>query len=395
MKTLYLHIGTPKTATTAIQFFCGDNETLLNAKGYAYPRFGNHYRYISEWRNAHFLIGEKSGDSEQQDFEKRDQVVQECFEKIYKLFEEYDNIILSDEGLWNAGNWHDWRIIQNELKKEVFTVKVIVYLRRQDEFLYSRWNQQIKTAFESAYARYARSWDEMLANVPRQMVDYYGTLKKISEFVGKENITVRKFDRKEFFGGSIYADFLNIVGLKFTDEFKIQEDIRNVSLTKNDTEIKRILNGLSENNGKYNSFFRECLTTCSREYPDDNRYNMFSKQEMRKFLSKFQEGNQKIAKEYFDSKEPLFSSEYKAKEKWTPKNPAMFEDVIRFAGSMVIELLKQNQKLKVRLDNHRMEIRKAKERLENQRKEIRKLKERLDKLEKLQKRAAQKDSDTK
>ena len=42
-----------------------------------------------------------------------------------------------------------------------------------------------------------------------------------------------------------------------------------------------------------------------------------------------------------------------------------------------------------------MEIRKAKERLENQRKEIRKLKERLDKLEKLQKRAAQKDSDTK
>lgn len=122
---------------------------------------------------------------------------------------------------------------------------------------------------------------------------------------------------------------------------------------------------------------------------------MFSKQEMRKFLSKFQEGNQKIAKEYFDSKEPLFSSEYKAKEKWTPKNPAMFEDVIRFAGSMVIELLKQNQKLKVRLDNHRMEIRKAKERLENQRKEIRKLKERLDKLEKLQKRAAQKDSDTK
>ena len=61
----------------------------------------------------------------------------------------------------------------------------------------------------------------------------------------------------------------------------------------------------------------------------------------------------------------------------------------------MIELLKQNQKLKVRLDNHRMEIRKAKERLENQRKEIRKLKERLDKLEKLQKRAAQKDSDTK
>ena len=33
-KTLYLHIGTPKTATTAIQMFCEVNQSVLNEKGY-------------------------------------------------------------------------------------------------------------------------------------------------------------------------------------------------------------------------------------------------------------------------------------------------------------------------------------------------------------------------
>ena len=36
MRTLYLHIGTPKTATTSIQMFCVDNESVLKKLGYSY-----------------------------------------------------------------------------------------------------------------------------------------------------------------------------------------------------------------------------------------------------------------------------------------------------------------------------------------------------------------------
>lgn len=35
--TLILHIGTPKTGTTAIQKFLYDNQTLLKEKGFFYP----------------------------------------------------------------------------------------------------------------------------------------------------------------------------------------------------------------------------------------------------------------------------------------------------------------------------------------------------------------------
>lgn len=39
MKTLYLHIGTPKTGTSAIQIFCKDNQETLKKQGYYYPIF--------------------------------------------------------------------------------------------------------------------------------------------------------------------------------------------------------------------------------------------------------------------------------------------------------------------------------------------------------------------
>ena len=35
MKTLYLHIGSPRTGTTSIQHFCHVNKDVLEEKGYS------------------------------------------------------------------------------------------------------------------------------------------------------------------------------------------------------------------------------------------------------------------------------------------------------------------------------------------------------------------------
>ena len=37
MKTLYLHIGTTKTATTSIQRFLEENKDVLQKHGYCFP----------------------------------------------------------------------------------------------------------------------------------------------------------------------------------------------------------------------------------------------------------------------------------------------------------------------------------------------------------------------
>lgn len=36
MKTLYIHIGCPKTATTSIQYFCNENKEILSKTEYIF-----------------------------------------------------------------------------------------------------------------------------------------------------------------------------------------------------------------------------------------------------------------------------------------------------------------------------------------------------------------------
>lgn len=45
-KTLYVHVGTTKTGTTAIQSFCIDNDEVLHRKGYCYPLFPYRYKEL-------------------------------------------------------------------------------------------------------------------------------------------------------------------------------------------------------------------------------------------------------------------------------------------------------------------------------------------------------------
>ena len=56
MKTLYIHIGCSKTATTSIQYFCNENKENLAKHGVYFPVFEQTYPDINPFRNAHFLI---------------------------------------------------------------------------------------------------------------------------------------------------------------------------------------------------------------------------------------------------------------------------------------------------------------------------------------------------
>ena len=92
MKTLYIHIGTPKTGSSAIQAFLSQNREVLTQKGFCYPKFPFHYDYVSKNRNGYFLRAKKL-ENRQSDFE-------EGIEMLRKVFEEYSNVILSEEGIW-------------------------------------------------------------------------------------------------------------------------------------------------------------------------------------------------------------------------------------------------------------------------------------------------------
>lgn len=345
MKILFVHIGTPKTGTTAIQEFCWHNRPVLEKYGYVYPDLSWLCPGFMVRRNGHFLIGEKGS---------ANPVFRQGMEKIDELFLEYDRIILSDEGIWKAsGGSHKnlWKELKKEGKKGGYQVKVLMYLRRQDDFLSSSWNQIVKLGREK---NAVKSWDEYTANIPNErerMLDYERNIRSAEAVLGKENVIVRCYESRRFHGGIIQSDFLDAVGMTMTEEFELNTEVTNTSLTGNMHEIKRILNRVEAFGERENQFFIDVLKNCSMEPDTRWDFRMFSKEETEKFLKKYEEGNRRIAEEYLGETEAgLFDPGILDVPKWEKGNPHMEDDMIRFVGMSCMALLEENEKLRQRQD---------------------------------------------
>lgn len=360
MKTLYVHVGTPKTATSAIQKFCADNRAVLEQKGYCYPEFPWSYPPKSPNRNGLFLQGVVRNASGKRNKEEEKLRVRQGLELVSAKFAQYDNVILSDEGIWQP--MYDrrktvWKELSAEGKKSGFTVKAIVYLRRQDEFLSSWWNQLIKMRRPIPGKHYeTMTWEEYYAQVPDSMqLDYYAALERISAVIGKENVIVRRFDKKSFYGGRIQADFLHCIGLEMNGEFQILQENVNMRLSGNMPEIKRILNTMPEMDAKENWFFWQALLTCSELSEKVYPCSVFSPEETAEFLARYEEGNRRITEEYLgETGTALFREEIRNAPKWEKDNPYMQEDLIRFIGATNLLLLRrmeeENAKLRQELN---------------------------------------------
>ena len=335
MKTLYVHIGMPKTGTTAIQNFCFENKKILNQKGYDYPKLPHIYGdAIAKVRNGHFLVPEE--------FTSNPEVFRKNLDTILELFKKFPNIILSDEAIWTPVSKckNMWKALKEEGIRNGYQIKSIVYLRRQDLYLSSIWNQYIKGKSETI------PWAEFVKNPSWAGKMKYGTnLKYIVSVLGMENVIVRRFEPEYFVGGSIYADFLNAAGLEMTDEFVLSQYVRNTKLAGNTHEIMRIINGMPGMDREKNKFFsKDVLLTFSDVSGAEYKTEMFAKDEAREFMQKYAAENQKVSDMFFNGEE-LFDQTFKDTPKWEKNNPYMYDDMIRFVVTCCLRLMEKNEEL--------------------------------------------------
>ncbi len=348
MKTLYVHIGSPKTASTALQFFCVDNSELLNQKGYCYPLFPQTYPDASRIR-AYFLIVRLKNRLGRRSRKWEEKVFQEGMEVIHKSFENYDNVIISDERIWRSMDIERkelWDKLVEEGRKGGFQIRAIAYVRRQDKFLISLWNQQIKIIKVELAKCTIEEWMNKV-NL-RARLEYADKLDRIAKVIGKENVIVRRFDGN-FEGGSIYADFLSAVGLSLTDEYEIKQEVVNIGLYGNTQEIKRVINFLPQmiRDRNTQNFIMEMLQECSEISKKNYPCEMLSKEEIESLLKEYEEGNSKIAREYLhDPTGELFNNTIKDLPKWQKDNPYILDDLIRFTNVTIENLYQKNQELK-------------------------------------------------
>lgn len=363
MKTLYIHIGTPKTGTTSIQNFCGLNREKLREQGVLYPIMNYHYERKSVNRNGYFLTGtiKENGTRNK---EKEKQVFDSELQYIVDCFKENDTILLSDESIWWATSTRRkglWKDLKKHSEQHNYQIKVIVYLRRQDQFMMSRYNQKLKTDFVAS----TQNFDEYFADMNGRfkcVMDYRDRIDNIAKSISKENVIVKRFDRNYFYNGDLNQDFLNILGVKVDDSFQQLKETANTGISVQSGEIKRVLNRLKPITMAENNKLLEILKECENVLPESNT-SLMSTDEVRNFMEQFVDSNESIVDEYIGDGKPLFDYTYKETTAWDYNDKNYHEELILFFAKAVGSVYKENQQLKKELNKINNQIKNINEKL--------------------------------
>lgn len=299
MSTLFLHIGTPKTGTTSLQQFLFQNNKTLETFGFSFPTFPLSFPNIRQQRNGRFLIARFFTQNDVRDYEKEHEIENTGYQLLLEQLSRYDNVILSEESIWHACDHKEnfWWNLDKILKKNGHNLKIIVYLRRQDLFVQSYWLHKVREQETLTFQEYISKKKYKFCHL-----DYYEHLENIAFYVGKENIIVRVYENQQYEGNdhSIFSDFLHILNIPMTEQFKVPSLLYNTSIDPICAETKRLLNNMPEFSEK-NYIWLNRLRDLSQDNKEAERFfvpSLFTKEELDAFYCNFEEGNKKIAQEY-------------------------------------------------------------------------------------------------
>lgn len=338
MKTLYIHAGTPKTGTTALQDFLPDNQAVLNRFGFVFPEVPIYFRGVAPHQTAHFLsVWEPDGTVPEQ--------WDQGFDIVEKALGAFPNVIISDEQVW----WRQhkqgfWEAVTGRVRDMDAVVKVIVYLRRQDDQIESFYNEKVKgmPKLTMTFSEYLKSGENDYFPL-----DYASELDRFSHYLGKENVIVRSYEKGNFKGGNIFADFLDAIGLSLTDEYVLPSRHANTRWPEHVIEVKRMLNAAnSYHRRKVPNFYRDVIEEAYGIGNDSKfppvEYGMFSGDERTEFMSRYEEGNSYVAREYLHRSDGvLFYDKPEDLPKWSPDETELIEDTVKILAGADVYLYRQ------------------------------------------------------
>lgn len=253
---LILHPGHAKCGSTTIQNFLRINRQLLFANKVLVP-------------DINFLMFDEPGVNlvtESPRFFIRQVMTSGDFEKLRnrlsEIRERYSGytLIVSAENLTNSieenGNG---RKIHNVFSEFFEEISLVYYIRSQDCFLLSAWQQWgFKTG--QVFLEY------MKRAYARRMPNYMQSVKLFEKIYQRENISVTFLDRDVLHDGDLISDFLYRTNLPNL-EFKKSNKNENLSL---------------------NPYFCEYLSGCSGLFPDVHN------QDFKRFLEKNMNGDEEL-----------------------------------------------------------------------------------------------------
>lgn len=268
---IYIHIGPPKTGTSAIQNWCLKNRALLRSNKIYYPAHSLDKNGISSG-NLHAIY--------ERDTTGKLIFSEELLNQELRYAEESDAdiILFSSEFFFKKAE---------ELLEKIPNVKLIAYVRFGLEQFESSYNQAVK--------RHGKTNEISVPNAPRSQI-----LKRLKR-LGKGNhgqIVFRSYGDKVFSGGNIVSDLLSsLKGVKLDGiNVRIKKRI-NTRYSYEGLQLKRWFNKF-----ELNDLQRHLDTFLQKQGSESSKYSLIGSdkfevvkqiyyQELKEFLSLFDVAN--------------------------------------------------------------------------------------------------------
>lgn len=234
---LILHIGPPKSGTSALQNFFLKNRDYLRKKNIFYPVHGLDKNGIS---GGHSQLAIALMENRIEDAEK----LFELWSSEAKMLKH--TLLLSSESFFNIA-----KKMEPLLKNK--KVLVVAYHRKISEYIVSVHNQLVKRHYSTqSLSNYV---DSILSNSNATINLVNKSFSKIYEewesMVDNENLIVRSYKKENFLDGKIEKDFINRIGLAFNG-FILNNKKINISYTNDALELKRIINSVLDKTSIFN-----------------------------------------------------------------------------------------------------------------------------------------------
>ncbi|MCL2774803.1 MAG: hypothetical protein FWD71_15870 [Oscillospiraceae bacterium] len=357
--TLILHIGTCKTGTSALQMCLAKNQKFLIENKTCYSEFHESNNFHLNLTLA--LIREYFEKNNIQNGSPVDipigsipitsalysQTPADITDRMKHSFYENncDTMVISDECLFESTIWwifprslntehllngrrnYIMRYFKDAFKE--FDIKIVCYLRRQDDYIESLYNQWTKGMDAELYnvifnnpssdgSKYKIGKDNApnihMAKFVNGMlnVDYYAILSGWAELYGKENIIVRTYEKSRLPKGIEYDFFTNILGGDDDSlaNMKLYEEV-NASFKKDIIEYKMAARLFDLPSEIYDLNDSPALAYLSR----NNKKNILKAKQAEEILENYKESNERIATEYLHRTDGVLFYDKKREEK--------------------------------------------------------------------------------
>jgi hypothetical protein len=277
MTRLFLHVGWPKTGSTFISDVLQANEEILEKNGLKV------YTHLF-----------KEGATDELDYMSdpaQFDAIKLKIQSLIKAARTDENILISKE-CWSSFSDETFQSIIDGAGET--PIKVIVYLRRQDDFAESAWKQWHHKQWT------LEEWKDFLVKKKNL---YLPRLKLWAGLFGKENIIVRRYG-KSYFKNGIVRDLLDCIEVPEL-ELDYGTGVSNPSLDRNSLEIlyrtRNLANGIHDN--RMLNIFERHTVTSGKAF---SRKPLYSSAHRKEILDSFQEENSIIASTFLDQGSTLF-----------------------------------------------------------------------------------------